>query len=169
MPPGIHMLEIQSRKKWCRRGESNPRPRDYETLALPLSYAGTFSSAPHTTRAGSLCGSSLLRRTFRCYGHFRPSVNNPRQTLSQIRTGGCELKISKAFGRKSGAADCTLFRDHSSLTIERLPLALLFRRFRVLALETFHAPGRVNQLLLAGEKRMAARTNFHAYQIAFVC
>jgi hypothetical protein len=28
------------RKEWCRRGESNPRPRDYETLALPLSYAG---------------------------------------------------------------------------------------------------------------------------------
>ena len=26
--------------EWCRRGESNPRPRDYETLALPLSYAG---------------------------------------------------------------------------------------------------------------------------------
>src|SRR6266436_8788180 len=25
---------------WCRRGESNPRPRVYETLALPLSYAG---------------------------------------------------------------------------------------------------------------------------------
>ena len=29
------------RKDWCRRRESNPRPRDYETLALPLSYAGT--------------------------------------------------------------------------------------------------------------------------------
>ena len=29
------------KKAWCRRGESNPRPRDYETLALPLSYAGT--------------------------------------------------------------------------------------------------------------------------------
>ncbi len=28
--------------EWCRRGESNPRPRDYETLALPLSYAGTM-------------------------------------------------------------------------------------------------------------------------------
>ena len=27
-------------QRWCRRGESNPRPRDYETLALPLSYAG---------------------------------------------------------------------------------------------------------------------------------
>src|SRR4029077_2562924 len=31
-------------KKWCRRGESNPRPRDYETLALPLSYAGTSAA-----------------------------------------------------------------------------------------------------------------------------
>ena len=29
-------------KEWCRRGESNPRPRDYETLALPLSYAGMW-------------------------------------------------------------------------------------------------------------------------------
>src|ERR1700716_570518 len=27
-------------EKWCRRRESNPRPRDYEALALPLSYAG---------------------------------------------------------------------------------------------------------------------------------
>ncbi len=26
---------------WCRRWDSNPRPRDYETLALPLSYTGT--------------------------------------------------------------------------------------------------------------------------------
>jgi hypothetical protein len=34
---------VRKRKRieWCRRGESNPRPRDYETLALPLSYAGT--------------------------------------------------------------------------------------------------------------------------------
>jgi hypothetical protein len=32
-------LQIK-KKEWCRRGESNPRPRDYETLALPLSYAG---------------------------------------------------------------------------------------------------------------------------------
>ena len=32
------------KKEWCRRGESNPRPRDYETLALPLSYAGRHRS-----------------------------------------------------------------------------------------------------------------------------
>src|SRR6185312_1935861 len=34
-------LQLQAGSFWCRRGESNPRPRDYETLALPLSYAGT--------------------------------------------------------------------------------------------------------------------------------
>src|SRR6267378_911533 len=39
---GFRTLEMRycSGEKWCRRGESNPRPRDYETLALPLSYAG---------------------------------------------------------------------------------------------------------------------------------
>ena len=38
----FYALETQqcSGEKRCRRGESNPRPRDYETLALPLSYAG---------------------------------------------------------------------------------------------------------------------------------
>src|SRR5260370_31177729 len=36
--------------KWCRRRESNPRPRDYETLALPLSYAGT-KTIPHATES----------------------------------------------------------------------------------------------------------------------
>jgi hypothetical protein len=34
------VIAFKSREEWCRRGESNPRPRDYETLALPLSYAG---------------------------------------------------------------------------------------------------------------------------------
>src|SRR5260370_35179288 len=37
----IMSLGAGGQKRWCRRGESNPRPRDYETLALPLSYAGT--------------------------------------------------------------------------------------------------------------------------------
>jgi hypothetical protein len=35
------MKRLGAAVEWCRRGESNPRPRDYETLALPLSYAGT--------------------------------------------------------------------------------------------------------------------------------
>ena len=36
-----HVSRVGPHSRWCRRGESNPRPRDYETLALPLSYAGT--------------------------------------------------------------------------------------------------------------------------------
>jgi hypothetical protein len=35
---------LTTSNEWCRRGESNPRPRDYETLALPLSYAGTSAA-----------------------------------------------------------------------------------------------------------------------------
>lgn len=54
-------------KEWCRRGESNPRPRDYETLALPLSYAGTKAIVYATelvTKVSSIptqerCGCSL--------------------------------------------------------------------------------------------------------------
>jgi hypothetical protein len=37
---GPRILTDKRVQNWCRRGESNPRPRDYETLALPLSYAG---------------------------------------------------------------------------------------------------------------------------------
>src|SRR5271169_2414746 len=43
---------------WCRRGESNPRPRDYETLALPLSYAGMrqfFMLRIRSRRVKELC------------------------------------------------------------------------------------------------------------------
>jgi site-specific DNA recombinase len=40
------LFEQVKRKEWCRRGESNPRPRDYETLALPLSYAGQIRNSP---------------------------------------------------------------------------------------------------------------------------
>ena len=38
---GLEQPYQNTREIWCRRRESNPRPRDYETLALPLSYAGT--------------------------------------------------------------------------------------------------------------------------------
>src|SRR5690349_371607 len=38
--PGLECTVLVLATVWCRRGESNPRPRDYETLALPLSYAG---------------------------------------------------------------------------------------------------------------------------------
>jgi hypothetical protein len=45
-------------ERWCRRWDLNPRPRDYETLALPLSYTG-----------GSF--------DFKCYGLTSRSVKPP--------------------------------------------------------------------------------------------
>src|SRR4051812_3376846 len=42
-----------------------------------------------------------------------------------------------------------------------------FGGLRVLLLKTFDAPRSVHQLLLAGEKRMAIRTDFHAHHRAF--
>jgi hypothetical protein len=32
---------------WSRRGDLNPRPSDYESLALPLSYAGIDIDLSH--------------------------------------------------------------------------------------------------------------------------
>src|SRR5712692_2315022 len=49
------------RRNWCRRGESNPRPRDYETLALPLSYAGIMQSFMLRTPAQK-CQALSVRR-----------------------------------------------------------------------------------------------------------
>jgi hypothetical protein len=52
--------------KWSRGRESNPRPTDYESVALPLSYPGSApSEARRVTlyRAGPVGGSASRRRT----------------------------------------------------------------------------------------------------------
>src|SRR5487761_1008828 len=69
--------------------------------------------------------------------------------------------------RLSIARAPSTFAMNRPLTIS-LFYRVLLRCFSVLALEPLHAPGRVNQLLLAREKWMAARANFHAYQFALV-
>jgi hypothetical protein len=42
------------------------------------------------------------------------------------------------------------------------------RRLLVLALEALHSPRRVDKLLFAREKGMAARANLHAHEIRFI-
>ena len=55
---------------WCRRGESNPRPRDYETLALPLSYAGPkttvlcYGPASKSVKFSLILAGTVLRPSF---------------------------------------------------------------------------------------------------------
>src|SRR5712671_3946786 len=43
--------------QWCRRRDSNSRPRDYETLALPLSYTGE-NEQPMLRRRSNYCQAS---------------------------------------------------------------------------------------------------------------
>ncbi len=64
-------------EEWCRRGESNPRPRDYETLALPLSYAGMKQS-------------TMLRiRLRRCQGIVPGARSSSRFNCAGWTASGC--------------------------------------------------------------------------------
>src|ERR1700680_4950806 len=64
---------------WCRRGESNPRPRDYETLALPLSYAGTGPSCYGYGHRGvkTTAGTCQIKRKPKC-NHDHTKCNQQR-------------------------------------------------------------------------------------------
>src|SRR4051794_24228824 len=42
------------RKKWCQRRDLNPRPKAYESSALPLSYSGTKSVSKYPGRSPSV-------------------------------------------------------------------------------------------------------------------
>ena len=39
--------------RWCQRRELNPRPKAYESSALPLSYSGTKRSAENYMISGA--------------------------------------------------------------------------------------------------------------------
>jgi hypothetical protein len=61
-----------------------------------------------------------------------------------------------------------LLSQSSRLVEQLLRCGSAFRRFFAVALvKSIHATGGVDQLLLAGEKRMASRTDFHV-QIALL-
>jgi hypothetical protein len=79
-------------RHWCRRGESNPRPRDYETLALPLSYAG--------------------KRNSLCYGVARECVKANAGALEFLeRRSFCETATIAGVCRASAASSSPLEQD----------------------------------------------------------
>jgi hypothetical protein len=59
------MFRKDLRNAWCRRRESNPRPRDYETLALPLSYAG-IKTIPNATESVAKVSSIREDHSYSC-------------------------------------------------------------------------------------------------------
>jgi hypothetical protein len=102
-------------KDWCRRGESNPRPRDYETLALPLSYAGidaivyaTDSPANVSRHCSRLRATSLACRTRGNNSANRHRVTRTRweqrvwppspEVSRQLLTRPCYATSTKFFG-----------------------------------------------------------------------
>ena len=52
MQPISNVLR-ESYRNWCQRRDLNPRPKAYESSALPLSYSGT-TARPSNIRKGSL-------------------------------------------------------------------------------------------------------------------
>src|ERR1700758_2436385 len=75
------------RDHWCRRGESNPRPRDYETLALPLSYAGLnailyATDEPAKVSRCSCASKRMLWRSCRMLRTFRPDQARSKRRAS---------------------------------------------------------------------------------------
>src|SRR5258707_4583244 len=75
--------------QWCRRGESNPRPRDYETLALPLSYAGLKAIVYATNEPPQV---SNLGCELRCR-------RNASSTVRQHFRSGLQKIVSRYFRR----------------------------------------------------------------------
>src|SRR5271157_2633256 len=71
------------RLEWCRRWDSNPRPRDYETLALPLSYTGTPRILHATVSLRRVSRFSLALRNPQC--GFRMAALRINSFASHLR------------------------------------------------------------------------------------
>src|SRR6266404_2255222 len=69
-------------KECCRRGESNPRPRDYETLALPLSYAG--GKQLFILRRGFRLSQAFLHCLVASWDRSRGSIHAAASSISPL-------------------------------------------------------------------------------------
>ena len=76
-------------KIWSQRWDSNPRPADYESAALPLSYAGPNCELPYST---GICSRS--REFSDRVDLHRESLNN-KSTMALLLTDfdGLEIHI----------------------------------------------------------------------------
>ena len=54
----LPMCPVRTQKRWSREWELNPRPADYESAALPLSYLGPILGSDSNT---SCCAFSVDR------------------------------------------------------------------------------------------------------------
>jgi hypothetical protein len=76
--------QVSRLQDWCRRWDSNPRPRDYETLALPLSYTGKQSILDATV--------SLRKVSSR---YQRRAATDGRNFIFQARNVWCQIGTAR--------------------------------------------------------------------------
>jgi hypothetical protein len=70
------------KQKWCRRWDSNPRPKDYETFALPLSYTGQVKGIHSKEWCLEVSSGLKLRRSNPPLGLLLPNFNLRLRALS---------------------------------------------------------------------------------------
>jgi hypothetical protein len=83
-------------RRWCRRGESNPRPRDYETLALPLSYAGRkiiLDATKYVQVVSSQGPFSRQREECKAKSYVCPSVQNLSPLVLWYQSAGTSVPL----------------------------------------------------------------------------
>src|SRR5882762_1614477 len=123
--------------------------------------AGRISTPPKSSNAST----GVLARGKASVAADSPAADPPE--LSQYFRTGCYrpspilMPANAALTNKNPrfargfVNSLTSARRRQNLLLDR------FSRFAVLAAETLHAARRIHQFLLAREKRMARRTNFH--------
>ncbi len=109
-------------RRWCRRGESNPRPQPYQGCALPLSYGGQIRGTGPIAKAigGGKAKDRLDRKSFPVLTAFMtesPDVpatpeTKPEPTPEQKAKADRALRLAQALRanlkrRKAPAAATT--------------------------------------------------------------
>jgi hypothetical protein len=120
------------RKSWCQRRDLNPRPKAYESSALPLSYSGTTNLrySCYTYSTAHKVAENLYRRETsggyyalvkRASKQFRRSLRTKDRKLAKRRLSDLKGKIGAL--RISDDADLIEFlaRSPGKSRVSRLP------------------------------------------------
>ena len=117
MPPGVPLQDVnREHRSWCQERESNPRPKAYESSALPLSYPGdggdgnkpsapaeiqpkllhpAFSCPPPVLPPSKLTPFDRPRFGFKYYGVLAPALVTRYQSSTFFRAHAVFRRNSK--------------------------------------------------------------------------
>jgi hypothetical protein len=70
------------KRKWCQRRDLNPRPKAYESSALPLSYSGNRKGAQTLPQAPAMVQVLADRRAV--HGEAKPATSERAQAAKEL-------------------------------------------------------------------------------------